>query len=130
MNERRDFALGLFLGSLLGAALAILYAPRTGEETRARIRRQSEELGQRARERAGEVAVRVRQRADEVVDRVRESADEFVMQAREAADDVVDRGRTILEQKSERLRRAFVSGRDAVAGRSAEQSRDTDEPGL
>lgn len=130
MNERRDFALGLCLGAMVGAALGILFAPQTGVETRARIRREGEGLSTRAREQAGQVAEQVRQRADEVAGRIRENADELVARARDAAGDAVERGRTVLEEKSERLRRAFQSGRDTVAGRYEDTARGTDEPGL
>ena len=33
-NNKGDFFVGLLIGSALGAALAILYAPQSGEETR------------------------------------------------------------------------------------------------
>lgn len=52
---------GFMLGAVLGAGIALLLAPATGEETRRRLR---------------ETASRLRDNADEALDRVRERIDE------------------------------------------------------
>jgi gas vesicle protein len=46
------FLIGLILGGLIGAAVALLYAPQSGEETRAAIRDKSIELKEQAMEQA------------------------------------------------------------------------------
>ena len=38
-SEGRDFLLGFIFGGLVGAVLALLFAPQSGEETRAQIKR-------------------------------------------------------------------------------------------
>jgi gas vesicle protein len=71
--------LAFILGAVSGAALALLYAPATGKETR-------EYLGQKARE--------GRDRAAEVADRGRE----MVNQGRETLANAVERGREAYQQ--------------------------------
>ncbi|HYA13546.1 MAG TPA: YtxH domain-containing protein [Syntrophales bacterium] len=51
MSERiGDFIKGLLIGGLVGASLGILYAPKSGKETREDICRKSEELMAKAKE--------------------------------------------------------------------------------
>jgi gas vesicle protein len=71
--------LAFILGAVSGAAVALLYAPATGRETR-------DYLGDRAREgrdRAAQAAVRGR---------------EFINQGRETIASAIDRGREAYEQ--------------------------------
>ncbi len=82
MNDTRGFLAGLLIGGTLGAAFALLYAPRTGEETRSRLRERSEGIGGRVKDKAGDV----------------------VSQARSKAEEAAQRGRTLLEQQAARLR--------------------------
>ena len=44
-----DFVKGLLVGGLISAVLAILYAPRSGKETREEIRDSAEELLEKAK---------------------------------------------------------------------------------
>ncbi len=120
MDEPRDFLSGLIVGSVVGIALGLLFAPEAGDKTRERIRRQSEEWRDRAREQADLVADRVRTTAGDVAERVRGQADEFAARARSTAEDVLERGRAVVEDKSDRLRRAYEEGRDSSMGWSRE----------
>ena len=67
------------LGALAGAAVALLYAPAAGEETRRR-------LGDKARE--------GRQRAEELAQQGRE----FLSEQRDTIGDALDRGREAFQQ--------------------------------
>jgi len=78
--------LAFLLGAVSGAAVALLYAPATGRETR-------EYLGERAREgreRASEAA----QKGRDVIDRGREA----INQGRETLSTAIDRGREAYQQ--------------------------------
>ena len=86
--------LSFLLGGLTGAALAILYAPRSGKETR-------EMLEGRVRE----GAERGRVIKDKVAGRSRELLDD--------AAGYVDRQRETLERRKERLSTAVEAGRQA-----------------
>ncbi len=91
-DERERDAAGylgwFFLGALAGAAVALLLAPKTGEETREFLVERSGELLKRAQERAGET--------------------------RGHAGDLFDKGREYFEEQTQRLASAFEAGRAAM----------------
>ncbi len=77
-----------FLGTLAGAAVALLFAPKSGEETREFLVERSGELLKRAQERAGETQGR--------------------------AGDLFEKGREYFEEQTQRLASAFEAGRAAM----------------
>jgi gas vesicle protein len=86
--------LSFLLGALSGAALAVLYAPRSGRETR-------ERLGERLRETA---------------ERGRRLGEEAASKGREVAEDAtgyLERQREALEKRRDRLSAAVEAGRQA-----------------
>jgi gas vesicle protein len=90
-TERHDVAgyLGwFFLGSVVGAAAALLLTPRTGRETRDFL---AEHGGQFAR------------RAQELADDAQGRAGEWL-----------DKSRELFEEQTQRLMTAFEAGRDAM----------------
>jgi len=78
--------LAFLLGAVSGAAVALLYAPATGRETR-------EYLGERARE-GRERAAEAAQKGRDVIDRGREA----INQGRETLSTAIDRGREAYQQ--------------------------------
>lgn len=52
MSGKGDFIAGVFIGSLLGAAAGILFAPSAGEETRTQLMEKGRELKGIAAEKA------------------------------------------------------------------------------
>ena len=86
--------LSFLLGGLTGAALAILYAPRSGKETREMLE-----------ERMREGAERSRVLKDKMASRGRELMDD--------ASGYVERQREGLERRKERLGAAVEAGRQA-----------------
>ena len=88
MSDNNGNSFLWFLAGLgVGAAVGVLYAPRSGSETREALR----------------------SRADEGRDYVRSQT----RQAREQAADWVDRGREVMNQQKEQFRSAFEAGRQA-----------------
>jgi gas vesicle protein len=86
--------LSFMVGALSGAALAILFAPRSGRETR-------EMLGEKLRETS---------------ERGRHVGEQALHKGREAAEDAaryMDRQRDALERRRERLASAVEAGRQA-----------------
>jgi gas vesicle protein len=86
--------LSFLVGALSGAALAILFAPRSGRETR-------EILGDRLRE----TAERSRQIGEQALEKGRELADD--------ASGLMERQRDALERRRDRLAAAVEAGRQA-----------------
>ncbi len=82
------------LGLGIGVAVGVLFAPKSGEETR----------------------LLLRSKADESRDLLKRRADEF----KDQAGDLVDRGKDVISQKKEHLSAAVEAGkqayREAVAG--------------
>jgi gas vesicle protein len=88
MSDRDGNSLGWFLAGLgLGAVVGVLYAPRSGSETREALRARAEE---------GREYVRNQARV-----------------AREQAGDWVDRGRDVVNTQKEQFRAAYEAGRQA-----------------
>jgi gas vesicle protein len=91
VDERHDAAgyLGWFLlGGVLGAAAALLLAPKSGRETRELLA-----------EHSGDVARRAQALATEAQDR---------------AGEWIDKSRELFEEQTQRLMRAFEEGKDAM----------------
>ncbi len=100
MSERDEFGaflVGFIVGGLSGAVVALLFAPQTGEETRALIKDKSIELRDRAQMSAEEALAR----AEAVAADARARADELAAQLRErgqgVVDDVRERGKSAME---------------------------------
>lgn len=57
---------GLVIGGLIGAATALLMAPRSGEETHAEIRNKAVEYRDRTRDAVNETVSQAKSKADEL----------------------------------------------------------------
>jgi gas vesicle protein len=93
-NGGSEFFAGLVIGGLVGAAIALLMAPQTGEETRAQIRDASVDLKDRAnatladaREKAEAITADARRRAEEIMADARGRAEDIVAEARRRAEE-------------------------------------------
>ena len=89
MSDRDEFGaflVGFIVGGLTGAVVALLFAPQSGEETRALIKDKSIELRDMAQ-----------QSAEEVVARAEKAATEARTRAEELARELRERGRGVVE---------------------------------
>ena len=98
-NDFGTFLAGLMIGGLVGAAVALLLAPQSGEETRVMIRDKSIELKDKAVESGHEARVKAelaledaRVRADEAVADLRSRTDELARVTKEKADAYTKKG--------------------------------------
>ena len=111
MSDRDEFGaflVGFIVGGLSGAVVALLFAPQSGEETRALIKDKSIELRDKAQitaeeaiARAEAAAAEARARADDLARQLRERGQEVYADVRErgqaAYEDVRERGKTAVE---------------------------------
>ena len=118
MSDRDEFGaflVGFIVGGLSGAVVALLFAPQTGEETRALIKDKSIELRDKAQMSAEEAIARAEAAAADA----RARADELAMQLRERGqgmvDDVRERGKTAVESVRSKIKRSDESS-ETTAG--------------
>lgn len=72
-----SFIIGFLVGGLVGAAVALLFAPQSGLETRAYIRDKSIELKDKAVETTDQAMAEARLRADAAMAELRARTDEI-----------------------------------------------------
>ena len=88
------FVAGFLLGGIAGAALALLLAPRTGDENVGALRERTIEL--------------------------RLKAEEAAAKARVEADELLARGKVIFDEQKTRVQDAVEEGKEAAAQKRAE----------
>jgi gas vesicle protein len=115
------------LGALVGAGLALLFAPKSGAETQEDLKRQARKLRSAAEERVREAQRQIEERLGEVRDGVQTRIDnvkEAVSAGRSAATDA----RTDLEKRLQRSKAAYRAGvqaaREAIASEEGEGKAD------
>jgi gas vesicle protein len=82
---------GFLVGSAIGAATALLFAPRSGEETRAEIRGKAIELRDRTTETVKDTVSQAKTKAYEIKDTVWEKAEELKEQGKHVVNKQLDR---------------------------------------
>ncbi len=100
MSERDEFGaflVGFVIGGLSGAIVSLLFAPQSGEETRALIKDKSIELRDKAQMTAEEALARAEQLAADARARAEELADEARARAEDLAREVRERGKSAME---------------------------------
>ena len=105
INSLAWFVAGLGVGALVG----ILYAPKSGRETR-------EDLISGAREGTEYLRVRARQAAEQVgglVDKGKEQAGDYVERGRAQWEEFVERGKNLVSEQTSRVSAAVEAGRQA-----------------
>jgi gas vesicle protein len=130
IERDRAGGLGSFvLGALVGAGLALLFAPRTGEETQEELKEHARKLRSAAEERVREAQRQLEDRLDDVREGVQTRLDgmkEAVSAGRTAAVDARDD----LEKKLQRSKAAYRAGvqaaREAIAADSGDSESEAD----
>lgn len=94
---------GLVVGSVIGAATMLLFAPRSGEETRAEIRDKAVELRDRTTETVKDTVSQAKSKAYELKDNVWERAAELKQRGKQTAHEKLERVSEIAEAGQQRV---------------------------
>ncbi|MGQ0602800.1 MAG: YtxH domain-containing protein [Anaerolineales bacterium] len=112
-NDDSDFGAfftGFVIGGLVGAAVALILAPQSGEETRAQLRQRSIELrdqaydtAEDARRRAEDAAMTARERAEQASTEALSRAEKLAAEARARTEELAERGKAVYEEQREKI---------------------------
>jgi gas vesicle protein len=110
MDDRDDldfgaFLFGILLGGIVGAALGLLFAPQSGEETREMIR---------------DKGIEIRDKVEESATAARVQAEAMARDAKMKAEELQKKGQAALESQKARLEQAIDSGKKASGGKRVE----------
>jgi gas vesicle protein len=94
---------GFLVGSAIGVATALLFAPRSGEETRAEIRDKAVELRDRTTETVKDTVSQAKSKAYEITDNVLEKAEELTQRSKHTMDRQLDRATQAAETGREKV---------------------------
>jgi gas vesicle protein len=111
MAERDEFGaflIGFIIGGLTGAAISLLMAPQSGEDTRVFLKDRAIELREKAQETAQVTAEQVGSTASDV----RSRAEEIASKARLSAEELRLRGQVVLEEQKSKLQNLRGSAQD------------------
>jgi gas vesicle protein len=131
IERERGGSIGSFiLGALVGAGVALLLAPQSGEETQEEIRRRARKLRAQAEDRLRTAQEQLETRLERARESVQGRVDSVrgaVESGRQAARDA----RVDLERRLEQTKAAYRTGLDGLrgAGRAADGSTRAPEPG-
>lgn len=106
-NKTGAFLTGALFGGLVGSAVALLYAPKSGEETRKVIADKSIEI----RDKAIESGEEIRHRAEEVATETRSRIEETAEVTKGKVSELQDRGQHFLDEQRERIKAAIEAGK-------------------
>src|SRR5215207_9016533 len=95
---------GLLVGGLIGAATALLFAPRSGEETRAELRDKAIDLRDRTTETVKDTVSQAKSKAYEIKDTVIEKAE-----------GLKQRGKQTVNQQLDNVSQAAETGKKKVS---------------
>jgi gas vesicle protein len=109
-----SFFSGFLMGGIIGAAVALLMAPQSGEETRKLIREKGIELRDMSNEALEKAAAEARTRADELTRMAREQASEL----RGRAESLRSRGEEVAEDLRMRGEAAVEAARSPKGGKA------------
>lgn len=104
-NKGTSFLVGLLVGSVIGAAIAVLLAPTSGEETRKIIREKAYEP---TKSKVVDLVGDARVKANELAEEVKSKAGDVAKDLKDRAGDIWEKGRKVVTDKREELLEAFA----------------------
>lgn len=117
MSEKMgDFIKGLLIGGVAGIILGILYAPKSGKETREELGRKTEELLAKAKEEYERALEKSKKTYESALKRLRDlesAAKKKFEHVDEDVSELVEQGKEVLHDGKSRLKRALDAGVEA-----------------
>jgi gas vesicle protein len=101
------FITGFVIGGLVGAAVSLLLAPQSGEETRTLIRDKS---------------IEIRDQVEQSADDARKRAEQLAADAKSKAEDLQKRGQVVLEEQKTRIEKAVEAGKKATQRKKSDET--------
>jgi gas vesicle protein len=98
-DDIKAVAGAFLLGGLIGAGIALLYAPKSGRETRKDI---------------SKAAKKIKRDSVELVEDTIQSVDEFVGEVKERASDIIERGVELSETAKKEVVRSLEYGQKII----------------
>jgi gas vesicle protein len=116
MNKSGDFVAGILIGGLIGAVIGILYAPKSGKETREEIAKKADQLLAKAKEEYECAIEKSRKAYEETIQRLKrleKTAWEKAEEVGEKVDEITERGKESIHESKSRLKKAIDAGVEA-----------------
>ncbi len=125
-KKSKGLFIGFFAGGIIGAAIALLYAPKTGREMREQIRNKKDELIddtseylQVAKTKASDMINEGKRKSEELISDAKQKASSLIgdantilNEAKQKATNTLGTTKEKLESEAERVKDAFKSGID------------------
>lgn len=115
-DKTGEFLKGLLLGGLIGSAIALLYAPKSGKETREDLGKKTDELLNKAREEYETALSKTKLTYDAAIKRLNELenvAKQKVEEVESKVEDLTEKSKETVEESKSRLKRALDAGVEA-----------------
>jgi gas vesicle protein len=115
-EENGNLLMGLFIGGLVGAVLGILYAPKSGKETREDIARKTEDLLEKAKEEYEKSIMKSKLAYEAAIKRLQDlesTAKEKVEEAENKVSEFAQQSVETIQDNKNRLKKAIDAGVEA-----------------
>jgi gas vesicle protein len=126
MNENNsDLVKGLFIGGLIGVALGILFAPKSGKETREELARKADDLLIKTKEeyeKAVEKSKVIYEASMQRLKAYEELAKEKASIAEGKISEMAQKGAEVVGNQKNKLKKAFDAGLEAYRDESTKEN--------
>jgi gas vesicle protein len=121
-SATKGFLIGFLAGGLIGAAVALLYAPKSGKELRAEIKNKAGEIADdaeqyltAAKHKAVDIINEGKKKSDQLISDAREKAQTLLTDAERILTDAREKAGVVMEEGS-RIKSAVKAGVNAFKG--------------
>lgn len=121
----KGLLLGFITGGIVGAAIALLYAPKTGKELRGQIRLKKDELI----DDTSEYLQIAKTRASDLINEGKRKSEELISDAKKKASSLIGDANTILNEAKQKATNSLGSTKDKFAS-EADRVKDAFKSGV